>query len=164
MNQDKAIEGFIAPTLKGRGYALVRVRLSGAKRKTLQVMAERLDGGAMTVDDCADISRALSALLDVEDPITDSYVLEVGSAGLDRHLTDKRDFSRFKGFEAKLECKRPDENGQRKFRGFIENTDDNGITIKTQERGSLQLQWQNLSMARLVASDDLLKALQNNSV
>ncbi|MFP6717417.1 MAG: ribosome maturation factor RimP, partial [Alphaproteobacteria bacterium] len=68
MDQVKTIEGLIAPTLRARGYALVRVRLSGSRRQTLQVMAERSDDAAMTVDDCTDISRALSAVLDVEDP------------------------------------------------------------------------------------------------
>ena len=81
MGQAEVIETLIAPTLRGEGYALVRVRLSGARRTTLQVMAERLDGEAMTVDDCANISRVLSALLDVEDPVSGSYDLEVSSPG-----------------------------------------------------------------------------------
>ena len=167
IDPDGRFAPIIKPIVEDMGYRLIRVAFGGADPKRgaiLVISIEPKDGSKLKVDDCKIVSNTISASMDVEDPITDSYVLEVGSAGLDRHLTDKRDFSRFKGFEAKLECKRPDENGQRKFRGFIENTDDNGITIKTQERGSLQLQWQNLSMARLVASDDLLKALQNNSV
>lgn len=157
----------IQPIVEDMGFRLVRVAFGGADPKRgaiLVISIEPQDGSKLKVDDCKIVSNTISATMDVADPINDSYVLEVGSAGLDRPLTDKKDFARFKGFEAKIECKRPDEEGQRKYRGFIEQTNEEGITIKTQERGSLLLLWQNLSMARLVASDDLLKALQNNSV
>ena len=167
IDPDGRFAPIIGPIVDDMGYRLVRVAFGGSDPKRgviLNVMIEPKDGSKLKVDDCKGVSQTISASLDVADPISDSYVLEVGSAGLDRPLTDKRDFERFKGYEAKLECKRPDDQGQRKFRGFIEDTDQNGVTIKTQERGSLLLEWQNLSMARMVASDDLLKALQNNSV
>lgn len=156
------------PVVNDMGFRLIRVGFGGSdpKRGTiLQVAIEPLDGSRLKVDDCKPVSQALGAHLDVEDPISDSYVLEVGSAGLDRPLTDKRDFERFKGFEAKIECKRADENNQRKFRGFITAVDDEaGVTLTTAERGEIVLHWKNLSSARLVASDDLLKALQDGRV
>ena len=167
IDPDGRFAPIVKPIVEDMGYRLIRVAFGGADPKRgaiLIVMIEPKDGSKLKVDDCKLVSNTLSASLDVADPITDSYVLEVGSAGLDRPLTDKVDFARFKGFEAKLECKLPDEQGQRKFRGFIEGSDESGVTIKTQERGSVSLQWQNLSAARLVASDELLKALQDGTV
>lgn len=167
IDPDGRFAGIISPIVDDMGYRLIRVAFGGSDPKRgaiLVVSIEPKDGSKLKVDDCKLVSNTISASLDVADPITDSYVLEVGSAGLDRPLTDKRDFARFKGFEAKLECKRPDDQGQRKFRGFIEDANEDGVTIKTQERGSVLLEWQNLSMARLVAADDLLKALQNGTV
>lgn len=167
IDPDGRFAPIIQPIVDDMGYRLIRVAFGGSDPKRgaiLVVMIEPTDGSKLKVDDCKIVSNTISASMDVADPITDSYVLEVGSAGLDRPLTDKNDFERFIGFEAKFECKMPDDQGQRKFRGFIECTDINGVTIKTQERGSVQLQWQNLSMARLFASDDLLKALQNGTV
>ena len=167
IDPDGRFAPIIQPIVDDMGYRLVRVAFGGSDPKRgaiLVVSIEPKDGSKLKVDDCKIVSNTISASMDVEDPITDSYVLEVGSAGLDRPLTDKRDFERFKGFEAKIECKRPDDQGQKKFRGFIENTDQSGVTIKTQERGSVQLQWHDLTMARLVATDDLLKALQNGTV
>ena len=167
IDPDGRFAPIVMPIVEDMGFRLVRVAFGGADPKRgviLQVMVEPKDGSKLKVDDCKVISQTISASLDVADPITDSYVLEVGSAGLDRPLTDKRDFERFKGFEAKFECKRADDQGQRKFRGFIERVDEEGVAIKTQERGDIHLSWQNLSMARMVASDNLLKALQNGEV
>ena len=157
----------IAPIIDDMGFRLIRVAFGGVDPKRgaiLVVSVEPKDGSKLKIDDCKIISNTISASLDVADPIADSYVLEVGSAGLDRPLSDKRDFKRFIGFEAKIECKHPDAEGQRKFRGFIEGTDDNGVTIKTMERGLVSLPWGELSNARMVASDNLLKALQNGTV
>jgi ribosome maturation factor RimP len=157
----------IQPVVEGEGYRLVRVAFGGSDPKRgaiLVVMIEPLDGSKLKIDACKEVSTLLSATLDVEDVIKDSYVLEVGSAGLNRPLTSIQDFQRFKDYEAKIECKMQDENGQRNYRGFIESASDEGLNLKTQERGMLLLQWNNMSSARLVATDDLLKALQNNSV
>jgi len=98
MEKLAAIEAMIAPTLDAMGYALVRLRFTGG-RQTLQVMAERRDGGGMTVDDCAELSRTISALLDVEDPLPGAYLLEVSSPGIDRPLVRPADYERFAGHE-----------------------------------------------------------------
>src|SRR5437763_12585344 len=100
------------------GYRLVRVMLTSARRGTLQVMAERLDDAPMTVADCADISRSLSALLDVEDPIAGAYTLEVSSPGVDRPLVRPEDYDRFAGFDAKIELAEP-LDGRKRFRGRL---------------------------------------------
>ncbi|MBE1236384.1 ribosome maturation factor RimP [Phaeovibrio sulfidiphilus] len=117
------LDKLLAPTLEYLGYDIVRVSLQGAGRTTLQVMAERQDGAPMTVADCETISRSLSALLDVEDPIPGTYDLEVSSPGLDRPLVRRRDYERFAGREARIETDRLI-NGQRRFRGVIEGIDE----------------------------------------
>ena len=112
------IEATIAPSLAAMGYRLVRVSVTGGRRATLQVMAERADERAMTVEDCADISRTVSALLDVADPIAGSYTLEVSSPGIDRPLVKREDFARFAGHEAKIELAAP-RDGRRHVRGRL---------------------------------------------
>ena len=157
----------MAPVLDDMGYRLIRVAFNGSDPKRgaiLQVMIEPNDGSKLKVDDCKTVSQELSAHMDVADPINDGYVLEVGSAGLDRPLTDKRDYDRFMGWEAKIELKRANDDGQRRFRGFLKETSDEGFALQTQDKGLVQFEWAQLSSARLVASDELLKALQNGTV
>src|SRR5262249_21777314 len=113
-----AIWRIVEPSIGAMGYGLVRVLLSGASRPMLQIMAERSDGAAMTVDDCAEISRTVSALLDVEDPIRSAYVLEVSSPGIDRPLVRLSDFQRFTGQDAHLET-RDVRDGRRRFTGRL---------------------------------------------
>src|SRR5690242_21304140 len=100
----------------------------GGRRKTLQVMAERADG-TMNVEDCAQLSRALSAFLDREDPLEGEYVLEVSSPGIDRPLTRLTDFSRWSGHEAKLELAAPDANGRKRFKGLLLGLDGNDVVV-----------------------------------
>src|SRR6516162_5110763 len=89
----RRIEDIVAPTIVGMGYEVVRVAMS--RGGTLQIMVEPVDGRPMDVEGCATLSRALSAVLDVEDPISDSYTLEVSSPGIDRPLTREKDFTRW---------------------------------------------------------------------
>lgn len=111
------IEAILAPTAEAMGFELVRIRYGGGTRPVLQIMAER-ENGDMSVEDCAELSRTVSALLDVEDPISDEYVLEVSSPGIDRPLTRPKDFARYTGHLAKLEVA-PPVQGQRRFRGQL---------------------------------------------
>ncbi|MEK9646178.1 MAG: ribosome maturation factor RimP, partial [Alphaproteobacteria bacterium] len=103
MDQAARIGELVEPSLNAMGYELVRVKLSGGDNLRLQIMTERADRAEMTVDDCADISRNISAILDVEDPIKSGYTLEVSSPGIDRPLVRLDDFSRYAGFEARVE-------------------------------------------------------------
>lgn len=124
----KAIEGLVAPTVEAMGYATVRVRLSGSRAPRLQLMVERADGAAMTVDDCAAVSRAVSAALDAADPIDRAYRLEVSSPGIDRPLVRPADYERFAGCEAKLETAAP--IGRRKrFRGRLAGCAEHAVRI-----------------------------------
>lgn len=144
----------IAPPLEAMGYALVRVRLSGGGRPTLQIMAERGDGKDMTVDDCAEISRAVSAILDVEDPIAGAYVLEVSSPGIDRPLTRADDFARFAGHEAKLELSVAVE-GRKRIRGRLVGLEGESVRIAAED-GECLLPLPAIRAAKLVLTEALI--------
>ena len=152
------IEAMVTPSLEAMGYRLVRVSMTGGQRATLQVMAERLDGAAMTVEDCADISRSLSALLDVADPIASAYTLEVSSPGIDRPLLKREDFARFTGFEAKIELSAP-QAGRRRFRGRLLGVDGDAVRILA-DGAELALPLAAVVRAKLVLTDELLAAAQ----
>ena len=146
----------IEPTLDALGYDLVRVLVSGQRQRTLQVMAERKDRKDMTVDDCALISRNISAILDVEDPIPDAYTLEVSSPGIDRPLVRPDDFDRFAGFEAKVETTAPI-SGRRRFSGRLRGTRD-GVVLIDVEGDSVAIPHADIARAKLVMTDELIAA------
>jgi ribosome maturation factor RimP len=154
------IEHLLAPTLEALGYAVVRVQFTSGRRATLQIMAERIDGTAMSVDDCAEISRAASAVLDVEDPIPSAYSLEVSSPGIDRPLTRRDDFARFAGFEAKLETRAPID-GRKRFKGKLLGLEAETVKIEV-EGAALALPLEEIEKAKLVLTDDLIAAHQAN--
>lgn len=156
MDATGRIEQIIAPSVEGMGYEVVRVLLLGGQRPTLQIMAERADGAPMTVEDCADISRSVSALLDVEDPIAGAYTLEVSSPGLDRPLTRLKDFERFAGFTAKLET-RLAVDGRKRFKGTLKGLEGEDVLLDT-EVGPARVAFDNVLRAKLVITDDLLRA------
>lgn len=151
------ITDLIGPSVEGLGFELVRVTYGGGRRPTLQVMAERPDG-TMNVDDCARLSRELSVLLDVEDPIDGEYMLEVSSPGIDRPLTRRKDFERWAGFQAKVEL-REQIDGRRRFRGRIVSLADDDLTLETEE-GEAVLPYADVIKAKLVLTDDLVAAAQ----
>jgi len=144
----------IEPSLEAMGYRLVRVAFLGARRATLQIMAERFDDAPMTVDDCSEISRSVSALLDIADPIAGAYMLEVSSPGLDRPLTRPEDYDRFAGCEAKIELVEP-QDGRKRFRGRILGRDDAAVRLHG-EAGEVRLPLAAIGKARLVITADLL--------
>ena len=150
------IERMIAPAIEALGYRLVRVLLSGARQPRLQVMAERRDGKAMGVDDCAGISFEVSAILDVEDPFDDAYTLEVSSPGVDRPLVTGQDFERFAGFEARVDTGRPI-GGRKRFRGRLIGLRDGNVRIMV-DGATLDLPYPDIQRAKLVLTDDLLAA------
>lgn len=153
-----AVATMIEPTLQAMGYALVRVALvGGAGRPTLQVMAERADNAVMSVDDCADISQAISAVLDVEDPIAGSYMLEVSSPGIDRPLVRKADYDRFAGFEARLETAEPI-GGRKRFRGRLLGTGAETVKLKLDTGDEIELPLARIERAKLVLTDELIAA------
>jgi len=146
----------IEPSLIAMGYRLVRVVMTSGRRTTLQVMAERLDDLPITHDDCAEISRSVSALLDVADPIAGAYTLEISSPGIDRPLVRAEDFDRFRGFEAKIELVMP-LDGRRRFRGRLIGTAE-GVLYLFTEAGETRLPLDAVARAKLILTDDLIAA------
>jgi ribosome maturation factor RimP len=153
---ERRIESLISPTMESMGYGLVRVRLFGQQRLRLQVMIERLDEAPLDVDDCAEASRAISAVLDVDDPIVGSYTLEVSSPGIDRPLVRLADFTRFAGFAAKIELDAPID-GRRRFAGRLAGVNEDAVKLTT-ETGEVALPYERIAKAKLVLTDDLLAA------
>jgi ribosome maturation factor RimP len=138
------------------------VSLGGCQgRRTLQVMVERQDRGTMTVEHCAEISHAVSAILDVEDPISGAYDLEVSSPGLDRPLTRLEHFRRFAGFEARVELDEP-VAGQRRFKGTIEAVEESATrgaeVVLATESGTARLPYARVRKGKLVMNEALLAA------
>jgi ribosome maturation factor RimP len=152
------IARIIEPSLEAMGYRVVRIAFIGARGATLQIMAERTDAAAMTVEDCAEISRAASALLDVADPIASAYTLEVSSPGIDRPLVRPEDYERFAGFEARIELARP-LDGRKRFRGRLLGRSDAGARILA-ETGEVTLPFDAIARAKLVLTDELVAAAQ----
>ena len=128
------IEKIIEPALTERGFEIVRISMGGGRRKLLQVMLERLDGTNISLDDCADASRAISALLDVEDPIAENYILEVSSPGLNRPLVKLKDYVRFQGSNIQLELHELQEN-RRRFSGLLTHVEGDEISLELEEDG-----------------------------
>lgn len=150
---DRRIAEIIQPTIEGMGFELVRVRMMGGQYKTVQIMAQRPDG-AIDVDECAQISTAISAVLDVEDPIDDAFTLEVSSPGIDRPLTRLKDFATWQGYEAKLETTEMID-GRRRFKGALAGVQDDEVLV-TIEEGTIGLKFDWLSDAKLVLTDELI--------
>jgi len=144
----RRIERLIEPSLREMGYEIVRVHWGGAKHPHLQIMAERIDRRPMSVRDCEAISRQISPLLDVEDPIQGRYSLEVSTPGTDRPLVRLRDFERFVGFETKIKTVRPI-NGRRRFRGRLDEVIGETVRIVTPE-GEALVPFAEIEKAKLV--------------
>ncbi len=153
---DRRLAEIIRPVIGDMGFELVRVRLMGGKAATVQVMAQKPDG-MIEVDDCAGISTAISAVLDVEDPISDAYTLEVSSPGIDRPLTRLGDFDDWEGHEARIETDAPID-GRRRFRGVLAGTEGDEVLINIEE-GTIGLKFDWLSDARLVLTDELIREM-----
>ena len=153
---EKKLLEIIDPILLDMGFELVRLRLMSNKEITLQIMAIR-PNGYINVDECAEISTAISAVLDVEDPILDAYNLEVSSPGIDRPLTRIKDFEEFEGYEAKIETVDLID-GRKRFRGTLAGINGSEILINLDE-GTIGLEFDWLAEAKLVLTDDLIKEM-----
>ena len=159
MVDTNGIAQIIEPSLAAMGYRLVRVLMTSGRRRTLQVMAERLDDLPITHDDCAKISHSISALLDVADPIVGAYMLEISSPGIDRPLVRAEDYDRFSGFEAKIELGVP-LDGRRRFRGRLIGTAEGVLRLLT-EAGETRLPLDGVARAKLILTEDLIAAAQH---
>lgn len=154
---DRRLAAIVRPAIEATGFELVRLRLMGGKTRTLQIMADRADGG-IQIDELGDITHAVSAALDVEDPLEDAYTLEVSSPGIDRPLTRLKDFDAWEGYEARLETSELID-GRRRFKGTLAGTDGDEVLITLEDETEdltigLKFEW--LSDAKLVLNDDLI--------
>jgi ribosome maturation factor RimP len=164
---DARIASVVLPVLRGMGFRLVRVRLSGQNGLTLQIMAEREDG-TMTVEDCEEVSRAVSPALDVADPVEKAYHLEVSSPGIDRPLVRKSDFATWTGHLVKMETSILVADRKR-FKGKIAEAGETDVLIERDvpaygEDPSVRVPYETIAEARLILTDDLIRdALSNDN-
>lgn len=153
------LAGLVEPVLEDLGFRLVRVTISGRNGTTVQVMAERLDG-TITVEECAEISRNLSPLLDAHDPLPGHYALEVSSPGIDRPMARVSDFETWAGYEAKIELKQP-LSGRKRFRGLLAGVENGEVRIEVEldqpGRQLVGLPVALIAEARLVLTDALIR-------
>ena len=160
-HMDERVLALAEPIAEDLGLRIVRIRVMAGKRKTVQIMAERVSDNQMAVENCEALSRELSAVMEVEDPISDAYVLEVSSPGLDRPLTDLEDFTTYEGYKAKLELDRLVE-GRKRFRGILAGVEDGHVDINLEGEedftASLPFEW--ISEAKLMITDELIEAGQ----
>jgi ribosome maturation factor RimP len=147
------------PVIEQLGYRLVRVKVSGADGCTVQIMAERPDG-TMAVEDCETVSRALSPVFDVADPVDRAYRLEISSPGIDRPLVRKSDFDRYAGHLVKIETELPID-GRKRFRGLLIGTDGEAARLRLDDKEAgdavILLPIEEISEARLVLTDELVR-------
>lgn len=149
----RRIEDIVSPTIVGMGYELVRVAMS--RGGTLQIMIEPADGRPMDVEDCATLSRALSAVLDVEDPIPGAYTLEVSSPGIDRPLTREKDYVRWSGHLARMETAQPIE-GRRRFKGTLLGFENGAVRLRLEDGKEATVPLEQVTKAKLELTDALL--------
>jgi ribosome maturation factor RimP len=152
------VSAIAEPVLQGMGYRLVRIRVSGEAGCTVQIMAERPDG-TMLIEDCEAVSRALSPVLDVADPIERAYRLEISSPGIDRPLVRRSDFERHAGHVVKIEMAVA-AHGRKRFRGTIAGVEGNAVRLKRDdvpaEDAEILLAMEEIAEARLVLTDELI--------
>ena len=151
---EQRIEEIIGPAVQDLGFEVVRVQLLGGHNPRLQIMAEPIVGDNMTIDHCATISRTVSAILDVDDPIEGAYTLEVSSPGLDRPLVKIRDFERFAGFEARIETNEA-VDGRKRFRGRLSGVEGENIAIEM-DGEDMSIPFPLVLRAKLSVTNDML--------
>jgi ribosome maturation factor RimP len=150
----RKIEDIVTPTVTGMGFELVRVAMSRGGG-TLQIMIEPADGRPMDVEACATLSRALSAVLDVEDPLPSAYTLEVSSPGIDRPLTREKDYVRWAGHLARFETMQPVE-GRRRFKGTLLGFENGTVRLRLDDGKEADVPLAEISRAKLEITDALL--------
>lgn len=155
---ERKIADLATPVAESLGLRLVCVRITGeGGAQNVQVIAENPATRRLPLEDCTRLSRELSALMDVEDPVKSAYRLEISSPGIDRLLISPQDFADFSGFEAKIELEFP-QDGQKRFRGILRGIDGEQIHLDMPDKGPVTLPYGSVSRARLVLTDELIAA------
>lgn len=156
----QAVARIVEPVIEGLGYRLVRVKISGTNGCTVQIMAEKPDG-TIGIDECEEVSKAISPVLDVDDPVGRAYHLEISSPGIDRPLVRKGDFERWAGYEARIEMAVAAE-GRKRFRGILLGVEGESALVerldaKPEEEKRVALPLRHIGDARLVLTDELIR-------
>ena len=160
-NIDERIFAIVDPVAKDMGLNIVRIRVQSGKKKTVQVMAERISDGLLGISECEKLSRELTAILDVEDPIHDPFILEVSSPGLERPLTSLQDFENYVGYTARVDLDRMVE-GRKRFRGVIAGVYGSNIDIELDDESeTAQIPFEWISESKLLITDKLIKEGQD---
>ena len=155
------IEDIISPSINGLGFRLVRVRIQDGGSKRLQILAEKNDYAGISIDDCADISRVVGALMDVENPISGAYELEVSSPGVERPLVKIEDYERFSGRKAKFSLFAPVE-GKRKYTARVNKVSGENISLELlDEKQALEIEFNNIASAHLIFDEEEFKKKLN---
>ena len=164
LTEDSGVAGavgrLIEPALEALGFRLVRVRISAMNGCTVQIMAERPDG-SMGIDECEAVSRAISPLLDVDDPVGGAYNLEISSPGIDRPLVRRSDFEKWTGYQARIEMARP-AAGRKRFKGYLRGVTGSAVKLeridaKPDEDNLVELPFADIDDAHLILTDDLIR-------
>jgi len=155
-----AIGRIVEPAIEALGFRLVRVRVSSMNGCTVQIMAERPDG-SMGIDECEAVSRAISPLLDVDDPVGGAYNLEISSPGIDRPLVRRSDFEKWTGYQARIEMTRPT-FGRKRHKGFLRGVSETAVKFehvdaKPEEEIHIELPFSDLAEAHLILTDELIR-------
>lgn len=160
---ERKIADLATPVAESLGLRLVCVRITGeGGAQNVQVIAENPTTRRLPLDDCTKLSRELSALMDVEDPVKSAYRLEISSPGIDRLLISQQDFVDFSGFEAKIELEFP-QDGQKRFRGILRGIEGEQIALDMPDKGLVTLPYNSVAKARLVLTDALIAASKPKS-
>ena len=155
MNElQRRLEAIVVPALEGMGFELVRLMLMGGREQRLQIMVERPEAGTASIEECTAVSRMLSAVLDVADPIPGAYTLEVSSPGIDRPLTRPKDFVRWSGHVVRIETGEL-LDGRRRFKGVLLGLDGEDVVVRLEEGGEARLPLPLVQRAKLVLTDAL---------
>ena len=157
---DRRLAEIISPVIEDLGFELVRIRLQGGKTATLQIMADRPEGG-INVDDCADISTAVSAILDVEDPLEEAYHLAQVTNNFPEICARLKDFATFEGYEARLDLNQPID-GRKRFKGVLAGVEGEEVLLNITENGethTIGLNFDLLADAKLVLTDELIREM-----
>jgi len=161
-DKEQKLTAIIEPIIKDNGLSMVLLQIKGDARggQILQIMVEDPKTRNVKLDDCATLSREISAILDVEDPISEAFNLEISSPGIDRPLTNIKDFDDFKGLEAKIEIEAPID-GRKRFRGRLSGTKDDNVCIEIDE-GETTIPFSEIYKAKLIMNDELLEFTNKN--
>jgi ribosome maturation factor RimP len=155
---DARLAEIIMPRIAAMGFDLVRVRVLGRERPTVQIMADRADGSLITIEDCEAISHQIGAVLDVEDIVPGAWTLEVSSAGIDRPLTRPRDWNRFSGHAAKVELAVPTLDGRKRFSGVVLGSAEGQGRLRMEDGAEVTVSLADVKSARLILTDALIEA------